>query len=66
MADIEIEYANGYVIKDKDVSIGLTGDTSFCDGVRKIASKVDYLICDMTLEVGNDSRMIKLEKKLKI
>ena len=52
-----IEYANGYIIKDKHISIGLTGDTSFCDGVKNIASKVDFLISDMTLEVGNDSHM---------
>lgn len=57
MIHSEIKYANGYIIKDNNVSIGLTGDTSFCEGVRKIASKVDYLICDMTLEVGNDSHM---------
>ncbi len=53
----KIKYANGYIIKDKNVSIGLTGDTSYCEGVRKIASKVDYLICDMTLMLGNDSHM---------
>lgn len=53
----KIKYANGYIIKDKNVSIGLTGDTSYCEGVREIASKVDYLICDMTLMLGNDSHM---------
>ena len=53
----DIKFANGYVIKDKNVSIGLTGDTRYCEGVRKIASKVDYLICDMTLMLGNDSHM---------
>ena len=57
MEHSEIKYANGYIIKDKNVSIGLTGDTSYCEGVRKIASKVDYLICDMTLMLGNDSHM---------
>ena len=57
MVHSEIKYANGYIIKDKSVSIGLTGDTSYCKGVRKIASKVDYLICDMTLMLGNDSHM---------
>lgn len=53
----KIKYANGYIIKENHVSIGLTGDTSYCEGVRKIASKVDYLICDMTLMIGNDSHM---------
>ena len=57
MEHSEIKYANGYIIKDKNVSIGLTGDTSYCEGVRKIASEVDYLICDMTLMLGNDSHM---------
>lgn len=57
MVHSEIKYANGYIIKDKNVSIGLTGDTSYCEGVRKIASKVDYLICDMTLMLDNDSHM---------
>ena len=57
MEHSEIKYANGYIIKDKSVSIGLTGDTRYCEGVRKIASKVDYLICDMTLMLGNDSHM---------
>ena len=57
MVHKDIKFANGYIIKDKNVSIGLTGDTSYCEGVRKIASKVDYLICDMTLMLGNDSHM---------
>ena len=57
MGHKDIKFANGYIIKDKSVSIGLTGDTSYCEGVRKIASKVDYLICDMTLMLGNDSHM---------
>ncbi len=52
-----IKYANGYMIKDKNISIGLTGDTIFCQGVKNLASKVNYLISDMTLEVGNESHM---------
>lgn len=31
--------------------------TYYCEGVRKIESKVDYLIGDMTLMLGNDSHM---------
>lgn len=57
MEHIGVKYANGYIIKDKNVSIGLTGDSSFCDGVRKLAQSVDLLISDMTLEIGNDSHM---------
>lgn len=30
-----IKYANGYIIKDKHISVGLTGDTSFCEEVKK-------------------------------
>lgn len=52
-----IKYAKGYIIKDKNVSIGLTGDSILCKGVKEIASKVDYLIADMTLELGNKSHM---------
>ena len=57
MEHVSIKYANGYVIKEKNISIGLTGDTSFCQGVKNLASKVNYLISDMTLEVGDDSHM---------
>ncbi len=52
-----MKYANGYIIKDKNISIGLTGDTSLCDGVKKLAKNVDLLVSDMTLEIGNDSHM---------
>lgn len=57
MEHIGIKYANGYIIKDKNVSVGLTGDTSFCKGVRNLANNVDFLISDMTLEIGDDSHM---------
>ena len=52
-----IKYAYGYIIKENDISVGLTGDATFCLGVKRLASKVDYLICDMTLEVEDDSHM---------
>lgn len=57
MEHVGMKYANGYIIKDKNISIGLTGDTSFCNGVKELAKNVDLLISDMTLEVGNDSHM---------
>lgn len=57
MEHIGVKYANGYIIKDKNISIGLTGDTSFCEGVKKLAKNVDLLISDMTLEIGDDSHM---------
>lgn len=52
-----IQYANGYKIEENKVSIGLTGDTMICEGVKKLANQVDYLVADMTLEVGDDSHM---------
>lgn len=54
---LTIKYANGYIIKDKNISIGLTGDSTFCEGLKNIASKVNYLISDMTLEIGDESHM---------
>lgn len=57
MDHIGIKYANGYIIEDKNIKIGLTGDTSFCKGVRNLADNVDVLISDMTLEVGDYSHM---------
>lgn len=57
MEHIGMKYANGYIIKDKNISIGLTGDTSFCEGIKKLAKNVDLLISDMTLEIGDDSHM---------
>lgn len=57
MEHVGMKYANGYIIKDEKISIGLTGDTSLCDGVRNLASNVDFLISDMTLEIGDDSHM---------
>lgn len=54
---LTIKYANGYILKDENISIGLTGDSTFCQGVKNIASKVNYLIADMTLETGNESHM---------
>ncbi len=69
-----IKYANGYIIKNNKISIGLTGDTSFCEGVKNLAKNVDILIADMTREKGNDSHMgidnildlLKENPKLKI
>lgn len=57
MEHIGIKYANGYVIKENNIRIGLTGDTSFCNGIKNIAKDVDILISDMTLEIGDESHM---------
>lgn len=52
-----IEYANGYIIEDKNIKIGLTGDTCWCNGIENLAKNVDLLISDMTLKEGNKSHM---------
>lgn len=52
-----VEYATGYIIKDDKIALGLTGDTGICEGVEKLASKVDYLIADMSKEEGNEAHM---------
>lgn len=69
-----IKYANGYIIRNDDVSIGLTGDTCYSEGIKILASRVDYLISDMSLSTGDKSHMgldnmldlIKENPKLKI
>lgn len=50
-----ITYAYGYLIEDKNIKIGLTGDTSICEGLDQLAEKVDILICDTSLIKGNNS-----------
>lgn len=57
MSHSGIKYANGYIVEEADIKIGLTGDTGFCEGVKKLASYVDVLILDMTQEVGTQSHM---------
>ncbi len=52
-----ISYANGYKIKENDISIGLTGDATICEGVKNLAAQVEYLISDVTLEEGDNSHM---------
>lgn len=52
-----VKFATGYILKDGKVSLGLTGDTGMCEGVERLASKVDYLIADMSKEEGNEAHM---------
>jgi ribonuclease BN (tRNA processing enzyme) len=49
--------ACGYIIKDKNHSIGFTGDTSLCESVEYIAKNSDVLVADMSMEKGNDEHM---------
>ena len=57
MSHSGIKYSNGYILEESDIKIGLTGDTSFCEGVRRLANCVDILILDMTQEIGTESHM---------
>lgn len=49
--------AYGYIIKSNDLTIGFTGDTGYCDNVDYMASVCDYLICDCSFILGNESHM---------
>lgn len=49
--------AYGYIFKSKDLTVGITGDTGYCDSVEHMASICDYLICDCSLILGNESHM---------
>ena len=70
----KVKYATGYIFKDKGISVGITGDTSICQGVKKMANQVDYLIADISRENGTDAHMgikeilevLKENPKLKI
>ena len=64
MEHSEIKYANGYIIKDKNVSIGLTGDTSYCEGVRKIASNIISKELEKFLLENPDTARIIVDKAI--
>ena len=49
--------AYGYIFKNDNLTIGFTGDTGYCDNVDYMASICDYLICDCSLILGNESHM---------
>lgn len=53
----KVRYATGYIFRDKNISVGITGDTSICQGVKNMASQVDYLIADISRENGTDCHM---------
>lgn len=53
----KVKYATGYIFKDEHISVGITGDTSICQGVKNMASQVDYLIADISRENGTDCHM---------
>ena len=45
--------AYGYIIRDQDIYVGFTGDTSFCKNIEVMAQKCKYLFCDCMLIKGN-------------
>ncbi len=49
--------AYGYIFESDKHFIGFTGDTSLCESVRFLASKCDYLFCDVSLIHGTSKHM---------
>ena len=43
--------------KSDNLTVGFTGDTGYCDTVDYMASICDYLICDCSFILGNESHM---------
>lgn len=47
----------GYLVTDGCGTVGFTGDTGLCDGVREIVSSSDMVFCDCDLTAGNEKHM---------
>lgn len=47
----------GYIIKTKDKYIGFTGDSSICTNIEIMASKCNYLFCDISFINGTNKHM---------
>lgn len=45
--------AFGYIFSKGDISVGFTGDTSFCESVEIMSKKCSYLFCDCMFINGN-------------
>ncbi|MGN1379405.1 MAG: MBL fold metallo-hydrolase [Bacilli bacterium] len=45
--------AFGYIFSKCDISVGFTGDTSFCESVEIMSKKCSYLFCDCMFINGN-------------
>ncbi len=52
-----LRHSYGYIIDDGIKKIGITGDTSICDSVEYMASKVDVMVCDSTYIEGDYKHM---------
>jgi len=58
----------GYTIAKGGVTAGFSGDTSYCEGVERIAEVSDIMFYEMTLEKGNGAHsgyddMMRLQEK---
>lgn len=51
------EPAYGYVIKNNDKSVGISGDSSYCNNIDKIIENSDISILDMSFIEGNSKHM---------
>ena len=47
----------GYLMTDGSATVGFTGDSCLCDGVREIVSSSDLVFCDCDLINGNEKHM---------
>ena len=47
----------GYIFKYNDRKIVFTGDTTICDNLLDNIIDADYLICDVTNKIGNNSHL---------
>lgn len=50
----DLKSAYGYIIND---TLGLTGDSGICEGVRKIWTNSKIMIADTSFRIGEDSHM---------
>ena len=49
--------ANGYILKNKKVKLGFTGDTKLCENVEYMSKECNYLFCDCMFIKGTDKHM---------
>lgn len=49
--------AYGYVLKNNNKSIGISGDSSYCDSIEKIVEQSDISILDMSFIDSSDKHM---------
>ncbi|MDO4809178.1 MAG: MBL fold metallo-hydrolase [Eubacteriales bacterium] len=47
----------GYLVSDGRVTVGFTGDSGPCEGVREIVSSSDLVFCDCDLITGTEKHM---------